>query len=148
MVHVLGWCRCTVTCSIGLDGLIRHDWKYCWLIWCERKILFVDWKSMTYKPNKYKRTGLAGTSLYQVTCKIISQFSVLKRDPYMLVLDPWTEMGLIQTNKKEVNRLIMSSKKYQNRAKEGSSWALNNIKYWWMQRSQTKLAVLRTFFFT
>jgi len=57
-------------------------------------------------------------------------------------------MGLIQTKKKEVNRLIMSSKKYQNRAKEGSSWALNNIKYWWMQRSQTKLAVLeRTFFF-
>jgi hypothetical protein len=41
----------------------------------------------------------------------------------------------------------MSSKKYQNRAKEGSSWALNNNKYWWMQRSQTKLAVLeRTFF--
>ena len=24
--------------------LISHDWKYCWLICCERKILFVGWK--------------------------------------------------------------------------------------------------------
>ena len=25
--------------------LISHDWKYCWLICCKRKILFVGWKS-------------------------------------------------------------------------------------------------------
>ena len=24
--------------------LISHGWKYCWLICCERKILFVSWK--------------------------------------------------------------------------------------------------------
>ena len=24
--------------------LISHGWKYCWLICCERKILFVGWK--------------------------------------------------------------------------------------------------------
>ena len=30
--------------------LISQDWKYCWLICCERKILFIDWKSTPYKP--------------------------------------------------------------------------------------------------
>ena len=24
--------------------LISHNWKYCWLIYCKKKILFVDWK--------------------------------------------------------------------------------------------------------
>ena len=28
-------------CSFGLVWLPSHDWKYCWLIWCERKILSV-----------------------------------------------------------------------------------------------------------
>ena len=31
------------SCSFGLVWLINHGWKYCWLIWYERKILFVDW---------------------------------------------------------------------------------------------------------
>jgi hypothetical protein len=44
-------------CSLGLVWLISHSWKYCWPIWCERKILFVDWKNMAYKSNKHKRTG-------------------------------------------------------------------------------------------
>ena len=33
--------------------LISHVWNYCWLICCERKILFVGWKSMTYKPSEH-----------------------------------------------------------------------------------------------
>ena len=33
--------------------LITHGWKYCWLICYERKILFVGWKSTTYKPSEY-----------------------------------------------------------------------------------------------
>ena len=32
--------------------LIGHGWKYGWLICCERKILFVDWKSTVYKPSE------------------------------------------------------------------------------------------------
>ena len=44
------------SCSFGLVWLISHGWKYCWLIWCERKILFVSWKRIAYKPNKTKRT--------------------------------------------------------------------------------------------
>jgi hypothetical protein len=32
--------------------LKRHGWKYYSLISCERKTLFVDWKSMAYKPNE------------------------------------------------------------------------------------------------
>lgn len=63
--------------------------------------LLVHWQATTtYRSKQWHRALFAGTSLYQVTCKIISLFSVLKRDPYMLVLDPWTEMGLIQTKKK------------------------------------------------
>ena len=42
-------------CSFGLICLISHGWNYSWLIWCERKILFVGWKSTTYKWNKPKR---------------------------------------------------------------------------------------------
>jgi len=38
--------------SFGLVWLISRSWKYYWLIWCERKILFVGWKSTAYKPNK------------------------------------------------------------------------------------------------
>ena len=44
-------------CSFGLFWLISHGWKYYWLIWCERKLLFIDWKSTAYKSNKPKRTG-------------------------------------------------------------------------------------------
>ena len=44
------------SCSFRLVWLISHGWKYCWLIWYERKILFVSWKNTTYKPNKPKRT--------------------------------------------------------------------------------------------
>ena len=44
-------------CSALFAWLISHDWKYCWLIWWERKILFIGWKSTAYKPNKLKRTG-------------------------------------------------------------------------------------------
>jgi len=44
-----------LSCSFGLVWLINHGWKYYWLIWYERKILFIDWKSMTYKTNKPKR---------------------------------------------------------------------------------------------
>ena len=32
--------------------LISHDWKYCWLICCERKIIFVRWKSTDYKTSE------------------------------------------------------------------------------------------------
>jgi len=32
--------------------LISHGWKYCWLICCERKILFVGWKSTAYKASE------------------------------------------------------------------------------------------------
>jgi len=32
--------------------LISHGWKYCWLICCERKILFIGWKSTAYKPSE------------------------------------------------------------------------------------------------
>jgi len=32
--------------------LISHGWKYCWLICCERKILFVGWKGTAYKPSE------------------------------------------------------------------------------------------------
>ena len=32
--------------------LKSHGWKYRWLICCERKILFVCWKSMAYKPSE------------------------------------------------------------------------------------------------
>ena len=47
-----------INCPVRLGvWLISHSWKYCWLIWCERKILFVGWKSTAYKPNKPKRTG-------------------------------------------------------------------------------------------
>ena len=42
-------------CSLRFVWLIRHNRKYCWLIWCERKIMFVGWKSMAYKPNKSKQ---------------------------------------------------------------------------------------------
>ena len=43
---------------LGFVWLISHDWKYCWLIWCERKILFIDWKNMTYNSNKPKQKGV------------------------------------------------------------------------------------------
>jgi len=34
--------------------LIDHlPWKYCWLICCEKKILFVGWKSTAYKPSEH-----------------------------------------------------------------------------------------------
>jgi len=32
--------------------VISHGWKYCWLICCGRKILFVGWKSTAYKPSE------------------------------------------------------------------------------------------------
>ena len=32
--------------------LIRHGWKYYWLICCERKILFVGWKNTAYKSSE------------------------------------------------------------------------------------------------
>jgi hypothetical protein len=35
--------------------LISHDWKYCSLICFEREILFVRWKSMTYKISEQGR---------------------------------------------------------------------------------------------
>jgi len=55
----LGWLTFLyiTPCLFGLVWLISHGWKYCWLIWCERKILFIGWKSMAYKSNKLKRTG-------------------------------------------------------------------------------------------
>jgi len=51
-------------CSLELVWLIIHGWKYYWLIWCERKILFIGWKSMAYKPNKPKWTGYSRGRLY------------------------------------------------------------------------------------
>jgi len=34
-----------------LFGLISYGWKYCWLIYYKRKILFIMWKRITYKPS-------------------------------------------------------------------------------------------------
>ena len=31
------------SCSFGLVWLLSHGWKYCWLVWCERKILLIVW---------------------------------------------------------------------------------------------------------
>ena len=42
--------------SFGHVWLVSYDWKYCYLIWCERKILFIDWKSTIYRLDKHKRT--------------------------------------------------------------------------------------------
>ena len=42
---LVGW-QCSsiqAPCSFGLVWLISHGWKYCWLVWCERKIMFVGW---------------------------------------------------------------------------------------------------------
>jgi len=57
--------------------LISHDWKYCWLICCERKILFVDWKSMAYKLNEQ---GAHRWPVLQLQC---SSGSLSTRNPRM-----------------------------------------------------------------
>ena len=52
----LGKCVCEESTlsirQILRDRLVSHSWKYCWLICCERKILFVDWKNTAYKSNE------------------------------------------------------------------------------------------------
>ena len=49
--------------------LISHGWKYCWLICCERKILFVGWKSTTYKPSEHGIWDTVSASIWD-TCVI------------------------------------------------------------------------------
>ena len=48
--------------------LISHDWKYCWLIYCERKILFVSWKSTAYKPSEQGCHTVWGCCLVHIGC--------------------------------------------------------------------------------
>ena len=58
---------------------IRHGWKYCWLICCERKLLFIDWKSTTYKPNE--QDSEQGLWQYNRPWELIT----------CMELDKWTE---------------------------------------------------------
>ena len=48
--------------------LISYDWKYCWLIYCERKILFVCWKSTAYKPSE--QGDNQNTSQHMIICVV------------------------------------------------------------------------------
>jgi len=43
--------------SFRPNWLISHGWKYCWLVWCERKILFKPWIINQIWTNKPKRTS-------------------------------------------------------------------------------------------
>ena len=51
-------CKSIVICQqiMGVNALfawlISHGWKYCWLIYCKRKILFVGCKNTAYKLNE------------------------------------------------------------------------------------------------
>ena len=64
--------------------LISHDWKYYWLIYCERKILFVGWKSTT---NKLSEGG-------KPCCSHQTSFfwSLLPREMHVVLTNMWASL--------------------------------------------------------
>ena len=46
------WHAANLSCIALFAWLISHSWKYCWLIYCERKIMFIGWKNTAYKLNE------------------------------------------------------------------------------------------------
>ena len=48
--------------------LISHDWKYCRLIYCEKKILFVGWKSTAYKSSEQGDTRVEEDCVCRLVC--------------------------------------------------------------------------------